>query len=85
MLSQDPQLSVCARQKPHLSLLVSSQLKVFAPLNGQHPLGAAVGLHALQPQHNLLCGFSLRQEKRDIRNQNVSESDTKELSDVKKL
>lgn len=43
----------------HLSLFVSSQLKMFASFDGQHPLWAAVGLHTLQPQHNLLCGFSL--------------------------
>lgn len=50
LLSQNAQLSgVRVYCKPYLSLLVSSQLKVFAPLNGQHPLRAAVGLHTLQP------------------------------------
>ncbi len=39
---------------------------MFASLNGQHPLWAAVGLHALQPQHNLLCGFSLRHKEGKI-------------------
>ena len=43
----------------YLSLLVTSQLEVLASLDGQHSLGSAVGLHALQPQHNLLRGLSL--------------------------
>ena len=42
-----------------LSLLVSSQFKMLASLNGQHPLGPAVGLHTLKPEHDLLCGFGL--------------------------
>lgn len=45
-----------------LSLLVTSQLKVLASLDGHHSLGPAVGLHTLQPQHNLLCGLGLRRE-----------------------
>lgn len=47
----------------YLSLLVSSQFKVLAPLNCQHPLGPAVGLHTLQSQHNLLCGLGLGREE----------------------
>ena len=47
-----------------LSLLVASQFKMLASLNGQHPLGSAVGLNTLQSQHNLLCSFSLFAEKR---------------------
>lgn len=47
----------------YLSLLVSSQLKVLAPLNRQHPLGPAVGLHALQPQHDFLRGLGLGGEE----------------------
>lgn len=43
----------------YLSLLVTAQLEVLASLDGQHSLGSAVGLHTLQPQHNLLCSFSL--------------------------
>lgn len=50
----------------YLSLLVSSQLKVLAPLNRQHPLGPAVGLHALQPQHNFLCGLGLGGEEQRV-------------------
>lgn len=47
-----------------LSLLVTSQLKVLASLDGHHSLGPAVGLHTLQPQHNLLCGLGLFAENR---------------------
>lgn len=54
-----PPFSATHRIQTHLSLLVSSQLKVLAPLNCQHPLGPAVGLHTLQPQHNLLGGLGL--------------------------
>lgn len=42
-----------------LSLFISSQLKMLASLNSQHSLRSAVGLNAFQPQHNLLCSFSL--------------------------
>lgn len=35
---------------------------MLASLNGQHPLGSAVGLHTFQPQHDLLCGFGLLPE-----------------------
>lgn len=49
--------------RTYLSLLVSSQFKVLASLNCQHPLGPAVGLHTLQPQHNLLCGLGLGWEE----------------------
>lgn len=55
--------SATQRIQTHLSLLVSSQLKVLAPLNCQHPLGPAVGLHTLQPQHNLLGGLGLGEEQ----------------------
>ena len=41
-----------------LPLLVASQFKMLASLNGQHPLGSAVGLNTLKPEHNL-CGFGL--------------------------
>lgn len=47
-----------------LSLLVASQFKMLASLNSQHPLRSAVGLNALQSQHNLLCSFSLFAENR---------------------
>lgn len=33
---------------------------MLASLDGQHSLGSAVGLHTLKPQHNFLCGFSLK-------------------------
>lgn len=46
----------------YLSLLVTAQLEVLASLDGQHSLGSAVGLHALKPQHNLLCCLSLKRE-----------------------
>lgn len=49
--------------RTYLSLLVSSQFKVLASLNCQHPLRPAVGLHTLQPQHNLLCGLGLGSEE----------------------
>lgn len=58
----------------YLSLLVSSQLKVLAPLNRQHPLGPAVGLHTLQPQHNLLCGLSLGGEEHSVSMHTMSTS-----------
>merc|ERR1719244_2287490 len=45
-----------------LPLLVTSQLKVLARLDGQHALGSAVGVHTLQPQHNLLGGLCLLPE-----------------------
>lgn len=32
---------------------------MLASLNGEHPLGSAVGLNTFKPQHNLLCGFCL--------------------------
>lgn len=35
---------------------------MLASLNGQHPLGPAVGLHALKPEHDLLRGFGLLPE-----------------------
>ena len=35
---------------------------MLASLNGQHPLGPEVGLHALKPEHDLLCGFGLLPE-----------------------
>ena len=35
---------------------------MLAPLNGQHPLGSAVGLNAFKSQHDLLGGFSLLPE-----------------------
>lgn len=44
----------------YLSLLVTTQLKVLASLDGEHPLGSAVGLDALKPQHNLLCSLGLK-------------------------
>lgn len=47
-----------------LSLLVTSQFKMLASLNSQHPLRSAVGLNTLQSQHNLLCSFSLFAENR---------------------
>lgn len=37
---------------------------MLASLNSQHPLRSAVGLNALQSQHNLLCSFSLFAENR---------------------
>lgn len=43
----------------YLSLLVTTQLKVLASLDGQHSLGSAVGLHTLKPQHNFLCCLGL--------------------------
>jgi len=55
----------------YLSLLVSSQFKVLASLNCQHPLGPAVGLHTLQPQHNLLCGLGLGWEEQCMSEQSV--------------
>lgn len=45
-----------------LSLLVTTQLKVLASLDGQHSLGPAVGLHTLQPQHNFLCSLGLKRQ-----------------------
>lgn len=39
---------------------------MLAPLNRQHPLGPAVGLHTLQPQHNLLRGLSLGGEEQSV-------------------
>lgn len=44
----------------YLSLLVTTQLKVLASLDGQHSLGSTVGLHALKPQDNLLCSLGLK-------------------------
>ena len=41
---------------------MSSKFKMLAPLNGQHPLGSAVGLNAFKSQHDLLGGFSLLPE-----------------------
>lgn len=35
---------------------------MLASLDGQHPLGAAVGVHALEPQHDLLGGLGLLAE-----------------------
>lgn len=46
----------------YLSLLVTTQLKVLASLDGQHSLGSAVGLHTLKSQHNLLCSLSLKRQ-----------------------
>ena len=43
----------------YLSLLVSTQFKVLASFNGNHPLWSAVWLYALKPQHNLLCSLGL--------------------------
>ena len=47
-----------------LSLLITSQFKMLASLNSQHPLRSAVGLHTFQSQHNLLCSFRLFAENR---------------------
>ena len=47
-----------------LSLLISSQFRMPAPLNGQHPLGSVIGLNTFKPPHNLLCGFNLLPENR---------------------
>ncbi len=54
------QTSLHENNDAYLSLLVTTQLEVLASLDGQHSLGSAVGLHALQPQHNFLCGLSLK-------------------------
>jgi hypothetical protein len=40
-----------------LSLLVTSQFKMLAPLNGQDALGSSVGFSTLKPEHKLLCGL----------------------------
>lgn len=37
---------------------------MLASLDGQHSLGPAVGLHTLEPQHDLLCGLSLKRQHR---------------------